>query len=112
MAKKKSTWKYIIIGLVVLLVLVIVANKAGWIGQGETTQVAIEKVEKKVVSEMVSASGKVQPEKEVKLSSEVSGEIVELNIREGDIVKKGQVLCRVRSEEQTSELQSLMRIEY
>lgn len=96
MAKKKSNLRYYIVGVVCLLILVIVANKAGWIGQGDVTKIATEKVEIKTVNETVSASGKVQPEKEVKLSSEVSGEIVELNIKEGDIVKKGQVLCRVK----------------
>lgn len=96
MAKKKSNFKYYIIGVVVLLVLVIVANKAGWIGKGDVIKIATEKVEERTVNETVSASGKVQPETEVKLSSEVSGEIVELNIKEGDIVKKGQVLCRVK----------------
>lgn len=96
MAKKKSKLKYVIIGLVVLLVFVIIANKMGWIGQGNITKVATEKVEKRTVNETVSASGKIQPEIEVKLSSEVSGEIVELNVKEGDIVKQGQVLCRVK----------------
>lgn len=96
MAKKKSNLKYYVIGVVVLLVLVIVANKAGWIGQGDMIKVATEKVEERTVNETVSASGKVQPEKEVKLSSEVSGEIVELNVKEGDIVKQGQLLCRVK----------------
>lgn len=96
MAKKKSKLKFYIIGVVVLLILVITANKLGWIGQGDIVKVSVEKVEDKTVNETVSASGKVQPEKEVKLSSEVSGEIVELNIKEGDIVKKGDVLCRVK----------------
>lgn len=96
MAKKKSTLKYVIIGVVCLLILVIVANKLGWIGQGDIEKVTTEEVEKRTVNEMVSASGKVQPETEIKLSSEVSGEIVELTIKEGDIVKKGQVLCRVK----------------
>lgn len=96
MAKKKNTLKYLLIGAVVLLVLVIIANKAGWIGQGDVIKVATDIVAKKTVNEQVSASGKVHPEVEVKLSSEVSGEIVELNVREGDVVTKGQVLCRIR----------------
>ena len=96
MAKKNKSLKYGVIAIVIILVFVIIANKAGWIGQGDVIKVATEKVEKRNVNEMVSASGKIQPEIEVKLSSEVSGEIVELNIREGDIVKKGQVLCRVK----------------
>ncbi|WP_134087884.1 efflux RND transporter periplasmic adaptor subunit [Olivibacter sp. XZL3] len=94
--KKKGTLKYIVIGAVVLLILVIIASKMGWIGGPKKEQIVTEKVEKRTVQETVSASGKVQPEKEVKLSSEVSGEIVELNIKEGDVVKKGQVLCRIK----------------
>ncbi|SEK64453.1 efflux RND transporter periplasmic adaptor subunit [Parapedobacter koreensis] len=96
MAKKKNTLKYVVIGAVILLVLVIVANKMGWIGQGDVIKVATDKAEKRTVNEQVSASGKIHPEVEVKLSSEVSGEIVELNVKEGDVVTKGQVLCRIR----------------
>jgi len=97
MAKKKnSTMKYVLIGSVVLLVLVIVANKMGWIGQGGTIKIATDKVVKRTVNEQVSASGKIQPETEVKLSSEVSGEIVELHVKEGDVVEQGQLLCRIR----------------
>ncbi|WP_353184470.1 efflux RND transporter periplasmic adaptor subunit [Parapedobacter lycopersici] len=96
MAKKKNTLKYVLIGAVILLILVVVANKAGWIGQGDVIKVATDKVEKRTVNEQVSASGKVHPEVEVKLSSEVSGEIVELNVKEGDVVTKGQILCRIR----------------
>src|SRR5690606_33621193 len=96
MAKKKNTLKYLLIGAAILVILVVIANKAGWIGQGDVIKVATDIVEKKTVNEQVSASGKVHPEVEVKLSSEVSGEIVELNVREGDVVTKGQVLCRIR----------------
>lgn len=96
MAKKKNTFKYLLIGAVILVVLVIVANKMGWIGQGDVIKVATDKVEKKTVNEQVSASGKIHPEVEVKLSSEVSGEIVELTVKEGDVVTKGQLLCRIR----------------
>ncbi|MFC3196897.1 efflux RND transporter periplasmic adaptor subunit [Parapedobacter deserti] len=96
MAKKKNTLKYVLIGAVILVVFVIIANKMGWIGQGDVIKVATDKVEKRTVNEQVSASGKIHPEVEVKLSSEVSGEIVELNVKEGDVVTKGQVLCRIR----------------
>lgn len=88
--------KYILIGSVVLLVLVIIASKMGWIGKGDTIKIATDKVEKRTVNEQVSASGKIQPEVEVKLSSEVSGEIVELHVKEGDVVEQGQLLCRIR----------------
>ena len=56
----------------------------------------VEKAAPGSIVETVSASGKVQPEVEVKLSAEVSGEVVELHVKEGDVVKKGQLLCKVR----------------
>jgi RND family efflux transporter, MFP subunit len=96
MAKKKNTLKYVLIGAGILVVGVIIANKMGWIGQGDVIKVATDKAEKKTVNEQVSASGKIHPEVEVKLSSEVSGEIVELTVKEGDVVTKGQILCRIR----------------
>lgn len=98
MAKQKNKiWSgYLWIATVVVLALVIIANKAGWIGQGEVIRVATEPVTRQVVNELVSASGKIHPEVEVKLSSEVSGEIVELNVREGEVVEQGQVLCKIR----------------
>ena len=48
------------------------------------------------ITEIVSANGKIQPETEVKISSDVSGEIVELYVKEGDRVKKGSLLCRIK----------------
>lgn len=96
MAKKNSTLKYILTGAGILVVVAIAGNKLGWFGQGDKVQVSTEKAEKRVIIETVSASGKVQPETEVKLSSEVSGEIVELWVKEGDMVKKGQLLSKVR----------------
>ncbi len=96
MAKKSNTLKYVLIGAGALVVVAIAGNKLGWFGKGDTTRVATEKAEKRSIVETVSASGKVQPEVEVKLSAEVSGEIVQLLVKEGDIVKKGQLLCKVR----------------
>lgn len=96
MAKNKKTLKFVFIGLGALLVIAIAGNKLGWFGKGDITQVATEKAEDRTITETVSASGKVQPEIEVKLSSEVSGEVVELLVKEGDVVKKGQLLCKVR----------------
>jgi HlyD family secretion protein len=96
MAKNKKTLKYLLIGLGALLIVAVAGNKLGWFGNGDITQVATEKVQDRTITETVSASGKVQPEIEVKLSSEVSGEVVELLVKEGDMVKKGQLLCKVR----------------
>ena len=79
-----------------LIVLVIIAKLTGIIGKPKITQVATEKADMRTINETVSASGKIKPEVEVKISSEVSGEIVELPIKEGDVVKKGQLLVRIR----------------
>lgn len=88
--------KHIIITIVAILVLVIILKLAGVIGGDKTEKVTTEKAADKTVVETVTASGKIQPETEVKLSSEVSGEVVELKVKEGDIVKAGQLLCKVR----------------
>ena len=96
MAKKNNTLKYVLIGAGVLVVIAVAGNKLGWFGKSEVIQVAVDKVTKRNITETVSASGKVQPEVEVKLSAEVSGEVVELHVKEGDVVKRGQLLCKVR----------------
>jgi HlyD family secretion protein len=91
-----KTTKYVIYGIGGLVVLLIIGKMTGLIGKPQITQVATEKAEIRSINETVSASGKIKPEVEVKISSEVSGEIVELPIKEGDVVKKGQLLVRVR----------------
>ncbi|MFZ4101358.1 MAG: efflux RND transporter periplasmic adaptor subunit, partial [Sphingobacterium thalpophilum] len=96
MAKKSNTLKYVLIGAGVLVLVSVAGNKLGWFGKTDLIKVAVEKVQKRTIIETVSASGKVQPEVEVKLSAEVSGEVVELHVKEGDVVKKGQLLCKVR----------------
>lgn len=91
-----KTTKYILIGLGALIVLLIIAKATGLIGKPALTQVATEKAETREINETVSASGKIKPHVEVKISPEVSGEVVELPIKEGDVVKKGQLLCKIR----------------
>ena len=88
--------KHILIGVGALIVLIVVAKVTGLIGGEQLEKVTVEKASSRKVVETVTASGKIQPATEVKLSSEVSGEVVELLVREGDFVKKGQLLCRVR----------------
>jgi len=87
--------KWIIISLVAIIVILIVLKKAGVLGKEEGIKVTAEKVEKRTIVETVNASGKIYPEVEVKLSPDISGEIVELQVEEGETVKKGQVLARI-----------------
>ena len=90
---KKLIW--IIVGLVVTIVVIIGLKKAGVIGKEEGIKVTAEAVQRRTIIETVNASGKVYPEIEVKISPDVSGEIVELAVAEGDTVKRGQVLARI-----------------
>ena len=90
---KKLIW--IISILVVLIAVLIGLKKAGIIGKDEGTKVTAEKVEKRTIIETVNASGKIFPEVEVKVSSDISGEIVELTVEEGDSVRRGQMLARI-----------------
>ncbi len=62
----------------------------------QPTDVIVEKASLRTIIEVVSATGKIQPEAELKITSDVSGEITELSVKEGDQVKKGQLLCRIR----------------
>ncbi|MGZ3753097.1 MAG: biotin/lipoyl-binding protein, partial [Mucilaginibacter sp.] len=91
-----KTTKYILITLGALVVLLIIAKATGIIGKPKLTQVATEKAAARTINETVSASGKIKAHVEVKISPEVSGEVVELPVHEGDVVKKGQLLCKIR----------------
>ncbi len=93
--KKKLLIRYSIIGLIVIILFLIIGKKAGWIGKEEITKVSTDFVQKRTITETVSANGKIQPEVEVKMSPDVSGEIVELYIKEGDQVKSGQLLAKI-----------------
>ena len=90
---KKLIW--IIVGFVAVILLLIILKKAGIIGKEEGIKVSVEKVSKHTITETVTASGKIYPEVEVKMSSDISGEIVELNVQEGDSVRKGQQLAKI-----------------
>ncbi len=93
---KKKTLIIIVSIIVVLIILMLVGKKAGWFGKsGNYKEVEITKIEPIDIVETVAATGKIQPEVEVKLSSEVSGEIIELPIKEGQQVKQGDLLVRI-----------------
>lgn len=82
-------------GLLGIIVLFMVLKASGVIGKEEGLKVATDKAARKDIVEVVAASGKIYPEVEVKVSSDVSGEITDLLVLEGDSVKKGQVLARI-----------------
>lgn len=88
---KRIYW-IIIIGLVAILSIVAVKVLKG----SRPTEVYTEKAQLRNIIEVVSATGKIQPEQEVKISSDVSGEITEMLVKEGDQIKKGTLLCRIR----------------
>lgn len=97
--KKSKRRLYIILGVIVLLALA-AAIKARSKPRGEEVQV--EAAQRRVIRETVTASGKIFPVTEVKISPDVSGEIVELYVKEGDSVRAGQVLAKIRPDEYMS----------
>lgn len=99
MAKKKKSKKtqYIILGvLVLLIVLFVVGKKTGVIGKIPAEIVEVEAPASRQIVEMITASGRVQPVIEVKISPDVSGEIVELPVKEGDIIDRGILLLKIK----------------
>ncbi len=97
MKKKSNRIWWILGGLVVLLVGGLVAAKqTGMIGKPKATEVDLATVKRADITERVTASGRVQPQVEVKISPDVSGEIIGLYVNEGDPVKAGQLLVRIR----------------
>jgi len=100
--QKKRTLLFVLIGAFALLVVAALV-KARKKPKGE--EVTVEKTEKRTIKETVSASGKIFPEMEVKISSDVSGEIIELFVKEGDSVTVGQVLAKIRPDEYQSALE-------
>lgn len=87
---------YLSLGTVLLVILALVGKKAGWFGKSVTYEVTTEKVSRRSITEIITANGKIQPETEVKLTPDVSGEIVELVVKDGDDVKKGQFLLKIK----------------
>lgn len=88
--------RYLIIATVVVIVLAIVGKKAGWFGQQNLMKISTAKPEYRKITELVTASGKIQPETEVKISPDVSGEIVDLYVKEGEKVSQGDLLLKIK----------------
>ncbi len=95
-------WIWLLGGLVIVLI-----GLAIWKSKSKPKGIAVttDKVVRRNISEKVTASGKIFPEKEIKISSDVSGEVVELYIKEGDSVKVGQILARVNPDAYQSALE-------
>ena len=86
----------IILAVILLIIILIIGKKAGWFGEENSAiNVETQKVIPTTIIQKVSATGKIQPELEIKISSEVSGEIIELPVKEGQMVKKGDLLVRI-----------------
>ncbi|MBO6792380.1 MAG: efflux RND transporter periplasmic adaptor subunit [Balneolaceae bacterium] len=101
MAKKKSSTNKIFIWIGVVLIVLLVGGfglrKAGIIGGGlKGVAVETDTAKLKTITQVVSASGKIQPEVEVIIRPDVSGEIIELPVKEGDFVRKGDLLVRIK----------------
>lgn len=103
MSKKKI---YIVLSVIAfIIVLLIVLKTNGVFGDNDDSkEVEIAKANEITIVETVSATGKIQPEVEVKISSQVSGEIIDLPVKEGQVVKKGDLLVRINPDLYTSGL--------
>jgi HlyD family secretion protein len=95
MKKKNNILKYLLIAAAILILFVIVGKSLGWIGGAASIKVSVEEAAERTITETVAASGKIYPEREVKISADVSGEVVELNVKEGQRVQKGDLLVRI-----------------
>lgn len=94
--KQKKLLPIAIVLLVLIVLFLVVGKKAGWIGQEFAISVATQNVESKTITEFITANGKIQPKTEVKISPDVSGEIIELYVEEGNQVKAGDPLCVIK----------------
>lgn len=92
---KKKTWLIIAAAIIVIVLVVLVINKSKNSG---SVKVATEQAESRTIVETVSANGKIQPAKDIKISPYISGEVVELFVKEGEFVEKGQILAKIDPE--------------
>lgn len=92
--KKRTLWLFIGI-LALIIILLVVLKNTGALGGGDGMPVAVDTADERTIVETVSASGKIYPETEVKIKPDVSGEVVELPVLEGDSVYKGQLLVKI-----------------
>lgn len=103
--KSNKALYWLIAGAVLIIIVLAIGRSMGWIGKPKEMEVEIARVGYKTITEKVSASGSVQPVTEVKIAPEVSGEIIELLIEEGDSVTQGQLLVKIRPDIWISQLE-------
>jgi len=97
-SKKKKLIRFAIVAVVLIIIILTIGKKQGWIGEENIQKVSTELVTKRNIVETVSANGKIQPEIEVKISPDISGEVIELYVKEGDQVLEGDVLAKIDPE--------------
>lgn len=93
MAKKKRRSRLLLLGAIIVLMIGYFAWKNSQ--HSDAIKVIVENVQKRTIVQRVAASGKVFPEKEIKISSNVSGDLVQLLVQEGDSVVTGQLLAKI-----------------
>lgn len=91
--KKNIKW-IIAVAVVFIVVMAVIGSKKGKSG----IQVTAEKIEKKTIVEVIPANGKIKPVVEVKISPDVSGEIIELNYKEGEYIKRGDLIIKIKQD--------------
>jgi len=104
---KNRTIIIAVISVIVIATVLLVGKKKGWIGSPDAEKVTTAKVEKRDITETVSASGKIEPETEVNISPDVAGKIISLPVEEGDKVEKGQLLVKINPDIYVSTVQRL-----
>jgi len=101
---KKKTLLWILLTVAAIIIVVVALNSSGILGDSKSARVAVDTAAERSIIQSVSASGKIYPETEVKIKPDVSGEIVELPIQEGDSIIKGQLLVRINQSIYSSEV--------
>ncbi|MCD6596976.1 MAG: efflux RND transporter periplasmic adaptor subunit [Bacteroidales bacterium] len=91
-----KTLKIVLVLAVVLIALAFVGKRKGWFGKAETVKVSVEQAKNRTIVETINGNGKIHPEKEVKITPDVSGEVVGLYVKEGEGVTKGTLLAKIK----------------
>ncbi|HWW60399.1 MAG TPA: efflux RND transporter periplasmic adaptor subunit, partial [Thermoanaerobaculia bacterium] len=102
--KRSRKWLYLSILLAVVIAFIVVGAVRS--KQEKPIFITTDKAFRKTITQIVTATGKIQPEIEVKIAPEVSGEIIEIPVKEGEIVHRGQLLLRIRPDSYRAQVES------